>query len=176
MKIIFIYGAPGVGKLTTAKELAKITGFKVLHNHLINDLVDVIFNFGEPGRLDVIHAYRTDLVRRASRVGLRGMIMTFVYAKPTDNAYLKSFIQDVRKVKAKILFVHLICDNRTLLKRIKHPSRKPFGKIKTHKTLRGVMKRHDVFSDVPYSPNLAIDNTKKSPKKVAELIRKHYSL
>ena len=51
MKTIFIYGAPAAGKLTVANELAKRTGFSVLHNHLINDLIipwqrSELLNFG----------------------------------------------------------------------------------------------------------------------------------
>ena len=32
MKLVFIYGLPGVGKLTVAKELSIITGYKLFHN------------------------------------------------------------------------------------------------------------------------------------------------
>ena len=35
MKLVFIYGPPAVGKLTVAKELAALTGFKVFHNQVI---------------------------------------------------------------------------------------------------------------------------------------------
>lgn len=45
MKLIFIYGQPAVGKLTVAKELEKITGYKILHNHLFVDLVRSVFEF-----------------------------------------------------------------------------------------------------------------------------------
>ena len=34
MKLLFIHGSPAVGKLTVANEIAKLTGFKVFHNHL----------------------------------------------------------------------------------------------------------------------------------------------
>ncbi len=176
MKIIFIYGAPGVGKLTTAKSLSKITGFRLLHNHLINDLVEVVYPFGTPGWRMLTRMYRRDIMKRAAEAKVQGLIFTFVYAKPTDDAYVKSIVREVAKYKAKILFVHLVCDQDQLFRRVKHPSRKPFGKIKTHKILRTVMKRHDLFSDVPYSPNLVIDNTRKSPAAAAQEIKRHYRL
>ena len=34
MKLVFMYGGPGVGNLTTAQALAALTGFKLFHNHL----------------------------------------------------------------------------------------------------------------------------------------------
>ena len=33
MKTVYIYGAPGAGKLTVGKELSRLTGFSLLHNH-----------------------------------------------------------------------------------------------------------------------------------------------
>ena len=46
MRLIFIYGMPATGKLTVARELARITGFNVFHNHLVVDLLLSIFEFG----------------------------------------------------------------------------------------------------------------------------------
>jgi hypothetical protein len=48
VKLVFIYGVPGVGKLTTARVLAALTGFKVFHNHLSFNLVNAIFDFPSP--------------------------------------------------------------------------------------------------------------------------------
>ena len=39
MTLVFIYGPPGVGKLTTARALAELTGFRVFHDHLTVNLV-----------------------------------------------------------------------------------------------------------------------------------------
>jgi hypothetical protein len=48
MELVFIYGAPAVGKLTVGLELAALTGFKVLHDHLtVNPLV-AIFERNSP--------------------------------------------------------------------------------------------------------------------------------
>ena len=34
-KLIFIYGPPADGKLTTARELEKVTGYKLVHNQKV---------------------------------------------------------------------------------------------------------------------------------------------
>ena len=46
MKLIALYGPPGVGKLTIARVLAKTTGYKVLHNHLTIELLCALFDWG----------------------------------------------------------------------------------------------------------------------------------
>ena len=176
MKTIFLYGAPGVGKLTVANELAKVAGFSVLHNHLLNDLVESVLDWGTAEFWDTVRTYRLDLMERAAKAKRKGIILTWVYGKPFDDVALGKIVRQARKHNGKILFVHLVCDQKELFKRIKHPSRKAFGKVKSSKTLREIMQRRDIFSDVPHKPNFVIDNSKISPRKAALLIQKHYSL
>ncbi len=38
MQLVYLYGPPGVGKLTVARELVALTGFKLFHNHLAVNL------------------------------------------------------------------------------------------------------------------------------------------
>ena len=171
MKTVILYGAPAVGKLTVAKELSKITGFEVLHNHLINDLVHIAADFATPEFWKIAHKYRLDIMEQAALSKRKGIILTFVYAKGVDDPYLKKVIHQARKHGGKIFFAHLICEHGELFKRLKHPSRKVFRKLKDTKKLKEIIKKQEVFSDVPFKPNLRIDNTKVSPKKVAKLIK-----
>ncbi len=176
MKTILLYGTPGVGKLTVAKELSKITGFSILHNHLINDLVVTALKFGTPEFWDVVHKYRLDIMERAAKAKQKGTILTWFYVKPTDDPTLREIVRQAKKHNGKIFFVHLICDHKELLKRVKNPSRKAFRKVKTHKVLRDIIKRHDVLSDVPHKPNFVIDNTIISSTGAAKLIKRRYRL
>lgn len=62
MKLILIYGSPAVGKLTTANEIAKLTGFKVFHNHLTIDAVKPVFEFGSKSFWKLVHLFRIETV------------------------------------------------------------------------------------------------------------------
>lgn len=176
MKTIFIYGAPAAGKLTVAEELSKLTGFSVLHNHLINDLIQSIEEIGTPEFWEIARSYRLDLLDRAAKAKKKGIILTWIYGKPNDDPALKKIVLQARKYNGKIMFVHLVPEHKELFNRIKGASRKEFRKIKTAKLLRTVMGRRDIFSDVPYEPNFVIDNTKISARKTAKLIQEYYRL
>lgn len=176
MKTVILYGAPAVGKLTVAKELSKITGFEILHNHLINDLVTVSADFKTPEFWKIVHKYRLEIMEEAAKNKRKGIILTFVYKKEADDSYMKKIVRQAKKHKGKIYFVHLICEDRELLTRIKHPSRKIFKKLKDVKKLKEIIKKQEVFSDAPFKPTLRIDNTKISPKRVAQMINNFISI
>jgi len=48
MRIFVLFGLPGVGKLTIARGLAQLRGYRVFHNHLVFDAVEARFPFGSP--------------------------------------------------------------------------------------------------------------------------------
>ena len=175
MKLIFLYGPPAVGKLTVAKELSKLTGFKVFHNHLTTDLVASIFELGDEVRTNFISRYRLELIDAGAKRGV-DMIFTFAYAKGPDDGFVRKIVRRVRKHGGEVCFVRLHCDRAELFRRAKSPWRKPFKKIKTLKTLKETMQKYDLFSDFPYGKSLVIDNTGLSPRQVALKIRNHFGL
>src|SRR5260370_40642093 len=77
MKLIFLYGLPGVGKLTVARELAKLTGFRIFHNHLAVDLVESVFEFGSLPFVELREKIWLDVFSRAVVANLNGLIFTF---------------------------------------------------------------------------------------------------
>ena len=99
MTLIFLYGAPGVGKLTVAKELARLTGFKLWDNHKSIDVILPVFSFGsEPfGRLrDQI---RQSVFEEAARENV-DLIFTMAYDHPADVPYVAFLIAPVRSTAA----------------------------------------------------------------------------
>jgi tRNA uridine 5-carbamoylmethylation protein Kti12 len=53
MRIVILCGLPGMGKLTIAKELARLTEYRVFHNHLVFDAVEALFPFGSPSFIEL---------------------------------------------------------------------------------------------------------------------------
>ena len=173
MRLIILHGPPGVGKLTVARELIKITGFKLIHNHLINDLLGSVFDFGTPSFAKLAQQFRIALLTAVSQDNsVQGVIMTFCYAKRTDDVLVRQLVDVMQKYDSTVRAALLVCDHRVLYKRIQNKSRKKFGKIKTVTKLKAVMKRHELGSPISFIESIIIDNTKLSPRKVAEKIKK----
>lgn len=175
MKLIVIYGPPAIGKLTVANELSKITNMNVVHNHLTADLLEPLLSFGEGNFFKHLFKLRREILKVAIKEDIN-IILTTCYVKKLYNSNMKSFISLVNKNKGKIYFIHLKCDERELFKRVKNESRKKFGKLKSVKKLKSNLKKLDFTSPIPFVDSYTIDNTKLSPKKVAQLIKKHFKL
>jgi hypothetical protein len=78
VRLVYLYGPPAVGKLTVARELAALTGFKLLHNHLTVNLVHALFPFGSPSFMRLVRQFRHEMVAEAAREGV-DLIVTGVY-------------------------------------------------------------------------------------------------
>ena len=66
MKLIVIYGPPAAGKLTVSKELSRITGYKVFHNHLAIDFIDSVLDRSNAKFWELLDRYRIGLIEAAS--------------------------------------------------------------------------------------------------------------
>jgi hypothetical protein len=78
MRVFYLYGPPGVGKLTVGTSLAALTGFRLFHNHLTVNLATAVFpRETEPWR-ELIRHVRGDVVRAAVGAGV-DLVCTGVY-------------------------------------------------------------------------------------------------
>ena len=175
MKLIFIYGLPGVGKLTVAKALSDQTGLNLFHNHMVLDPIITLFGVSSFSSSKLRESIWINFFRHAASVPLDGIIFTFCF----DSALSKNFLSKVEHAlgpQGSICFVKLTCSENALRKRLPQKSRKVFGKATSFEKLM-----EDISDKYFYLPRLrrkvlAIDNSFLSAKKVATIIAKEYNL
>ena len=77
--VIFIYGPQAVGKLTVAKILSQKLGYKLTHNHALNNLLDELFTRGTYENGIMKDRLRYDLLENAVRAKIN-FVTTHCYA------------------------------------------------------------------------------------------------
>ena len=172
MTFVLLYGPPAVGKLTVAQELAKLTSFKVFHNHFSVDLAEAIFTRSGPSFGRTVKALNQVVFQEAAQTGV-DLIFTFVYAYPQDDPEMRWLLDIFGENGARTLLVQLTCKPETLKARLSEPSRQAYGKIKDVAMLEGLLTTYDLFTPYPAAPSLQLDTTNAPPHETAAAIAAH---
>jgi broad-specificity NMP kinase len=170
VELIFLYGAPGVGKLTVANAIATVNGYKVFHNHLTVDLAHALFEFGSDDFTRLTEKVRLEMLEEAAKANLPGVIFTFVYASGEDNEFIQRVMDTLAPYGVTIKFVLLTCDTDILLHRVTDETRSKFGKIRNPEFLKTLLCGRQFDRVVPHAPSLVIDTTNVSPTDAAAQI------
>lgn len=176
MKLIVLYGPPAVGKLTVARELIKITGYKLIHNHLAANLVASIFDFGTNPFYKLNDKFQLDMIEAAARAKVDGLVFTKCYIKGKHDSFIRVLVLKAKKHKIKTCFIRLSCDEKILMRRVKDPSRKKHGKLNCSTLLKQVFSKEDRISKIAGVKNLEINNTNIAPRRVALQVKRHFKL
>ncbi len=180
MKFIIIFGPPAVGKMTVGCELAKLTGFRLFHNHMSIELVLNFFDFEQAQFQTLVSEFRRRVFEEVAASDLPGLIFTFVWALDleTDKAYIERSCDIFREKGADIYFVELEAELPERLRRNESEfrlSQKPSKRDakKSRERLLEDDKKYKLNSDDDfyYKENyLKINNTNLSANETAQMI------
>ena len=171
MKVILIHGAPAVGKLTVARELARLTEFRLFHNHLTVDLVSSLFDFGSEPFVLLREQIWLAAFAEAARNNV-SLIFTFNPERTVRDRFVQDAIDVVESAGGGVIFVELTCAETELEGRIEDASRKKFGKLASVPQYRS-LKDAGAFH-FPQLPNgITLDTTNQSPAETARLISEY---
>ena len=125
MHLVMLFGPPAVGKMTVGRELSRLTGYPLFHNHMSIEPVLEVFPFGSPSFNRLTRQLRRGVIEEAVAAGLPGLIFTFVWDldDPDDRAYVDDLTEPVRDADGRLDFVELFADLDTRLAREGTPLR-----------------------------------------------------
>ena len=180
--VVFVYGPIAVGKLTVAKILSKKLGYRLEHNHNINDFVTGIFERDSLASHAMKDQLRYVVLENIVKAGMN-FVTTHCYAHNfvskaglSDPKYVQSLEKKLTKLGAKFYAVHLKADNEELLRRVNQNSRKEFRKLRDKKIMKDQIIKNDWQTSPKLKNQLVIDNTNLSPEKVSDMIIKYFNL
>lgn len=167
MRLIFLYGLPGTGKLTVARELGTLTGWSVFHNHLTVDLLLAIFPFASPEFVELREQIWLSVIEAAAATRTPGLIFTF----NPENSVRQTFIDAVQTAVAKhhgnIVFVEILCDQDALEARLDTPNRRQMKKLLSVELFRELLGQGVFDSPRMPAPRLLVNTTRQSPSQSA---------
>jgi len=171
MKLIFLHGLPGVGKLTVARELSKATGFPVFHNHLTVDLVASLFPFGSDPFIILREQIWLAAFAEAARKSV-SLIFTFSPERTVRERFIQDAINVIGDAGGQAIFVELTCAEEELEIRIEDASRKKFGKLSSVEKYRALQEA-GVFQFPKLPCGISLDTTDQSPVENAKQISEY---
>jgi hypothetical protein len=129
MRVLILYGLPGVGKLTIARGLAQLRGYRVFHNHLVFDTVEALFPFGSSPFVELRDRLWLELLSRAIQEGGSNIIFTIARDRTLDAGFLTSLAAALSQAGAAVCCVELTCRLADLEYRVASAERAHFGKV-----------------------------------------------
>ena len=125
LNIILIVGPPAVGKMAVGLEIAKKTGYKMLHNHGTIELIIPIFEYGSP-KFDVLNnEFRQRIFEEVATSDLLGFIFTYVSSFDLDveKEHMEGITKTFKEQGHNVYYVELYASLSIRLERNKHPLR-----------------------------------------------------
>jgi hypothetical protein len=174
MKLIFLYGLPGTGKFTIARELSQLTGYKLFHNHLTVDLLLSVFDFGSKPFVELREKIWLSVFEEAT--SLPAMIFTFNPESSVRQSFIEKTVQAVESRGGEVVFVEVVCDPAELERRIDTQDRRQHKKLVSLEHYRK-LKADGVF-DLPKMPlpKLTLNSTHTEARQNAAEIVARFSL
>jgi len=166
MRLIFLYGPPGVGKLTVATALEASTDFKLFHNHLTVDLLTPVFEFGSDGFRRLREEVWLGVFREAAASDTN-LLFTFAPESTVCPSFIARAIETVRTHGGHVVFVELHCAEQILRERMESETRREWGKLSSWTEYKELRDTGALSYGAEIIPSLSIDTGETTPDEAA---------
>ncbi len=174
-RLLIIYGSEASGKLTIAKEVAKLTDLKLFHNHISIDVGKVLYEYGEQRFSDLVWQVRLAVFKSAARENLPGIVFTWAYSHPDMYPLLDQLLKAIQTYEVEVHYVHISCSQDALEQRVVSEDRKAADKACTIEALHRIqrVKNHQ---PIPDSNSFLVDSTDLPATDAARMIIDKFGL
>ena len=185
-KFILIIGPQAVGKMTVGQELAKLTGYKLFHNHMTIEMVRLIFDYDREAYRKMNQLIRYEVFKEFAKSGEKGIIFTGCFDFGKDYEEEKEETEKWMSLFEESYVVELEASLEERLRRNKTANRLEYKASKrnlewSENDLLKSMQKHKLNSDPGegekiFKNYLKIVNTDISAEKVANMIKERFQL
>lgn len=183
MKLLFMIGDTAVGKMTVGQELAKISGLRLFHNHMMIEPVLEIFGQWRP---DITQRLRQVIFEEFAKTDNYGLIFTFMWAFDMKSDW--DYVEWVKGIfglpDEDVYYVELIAPQEVRLQRnvtenrLKHKASKRDVEASNARLLRDDASWRCVSrpGEIPFPNYLRLENAEIPAAEAARIIRDHFKL
>jgi len=186
LKLVIIFGAQAVGKMTVGQELERITDLKLFHNHMTIELVSPYFSLGSPAGKRLVNLFRQEIFEEVSKSDLPGLIFTYVWAFDLqgDWEYIQRICHLFESRGGTVYFVELVAELEERLKRNTSSNRLTHKPTKRNMewSEQDLLKTSEKYrlqsnpGEITKNEYIRIDNTNLSAEDTAKLIQQRFQL
>lgn len=177
MKLLIIFGAGAVGKMTVGQHLARLTPLRLYHGHMDIEPVIEIFGYRHSPAVTRI---REVIFEELAQTDLYGMIFTFMWAldRAGDWEYIDRLVDIFRSRGADIYYAELVASQEIRLQRnatenrLRNKASKRDLQVSNDR-LRGEDANYRLESldgEMPFENYMKIDNSSLEPEEAAKII------
>ncbi len=171
MNLVVLHGPPAVGKLTVARELARLTGWRLFHNHLAVDFALALHDFGTPGFVVLREKLWREGFAAAVAAGLPGLIFTFNPENSVPQTFVDDLVRDFSAPPHGFSGIALTAPESELERRLAAPDRQTKRKLVDLDLYRRLRAAGTFATPVMPEPQLRIETTGLAPAEAAVQIR-----
>ena len=185
-KFIQIIGPQAVGKMTVGQELAKITGYKLLYNHMTIEMVRSIFDYDKEAFRKINSIIRYEIFKEFAKSNQKGIIFTGCFDFGNDFEKEKEETDKWMDLFEETYTIELETTLEERLHRNKTENRLKYKESKrdlewSEKDLLRSIERHRLNSmpgegEKIFENFIKIDNTNISAKATAKMIKEKFDL
>jgi len=146
VRLVYIHGPPAVGKLTIAKEVARLVPARLFNNHAPIDLAHTVFEHGAPGFWSFVASARVRVLEVSAKEDVPIVLMTSCDAEPHDRPAFETYEHVLKQYTAGMCPVFLHWSNAEMKRRVPSLDRKARGEISS---VSGPVRFLDQYNHVP---------------------------
>ena len=185
-KFVQIIGPQAVGKMTVGQELAKLTGYKLLYNHMTIEMVRLIFDYDRDAFIKINSVIRDGIFQEFSKSNEKGIIFTCCFDFGNDFENDKALTDRWTNMFEDAYTIELETSLEERLRRNKTENRLKYKESKrdlewSEKDLLRSLERHRLNSipgegEKVFENFMKIDNTNIPANEVAKIIKEKFNL
>lgn len=169
MKLTFIWGGPASGKLTVARELARLTGLPLFHNHLVVDALLEKLPFGSPDFVRLREAMWMAGFETAASSG-QSLIFTFQPEPTVEPEFAERVVTMIEEKGGEVMFARILVSREEQERRIANESRQEFRKLVSLDLLRELREGFAASEQAMPAAQIVIDSDLDDPETAARRI------